>query len=147
MKLSSARLHTSSSDGYVRVPEHTLTGLKLVHVSSGIDEGLRADLRADAIDVLHAGYTEWQRAPHPGSTHVSVGWDWYLDGASGAFLIAWNDVRSNIMGVDCFGTDLGVARTAQMLIRRLTRLNWPCTVAVATPLSMREQLAVISSLQ
>ena len=146
MKLTPLPLHTPSPDGYVRIPEHTLASLELVHVSSGLDDELQADLRADAVDVLHAGYTEWQGALHPGTARVSVGWDWYLDGASGALLIAGGDVRSNIMGVDCFGTDLGMARTAQALIRRLARLNWPCRVAAAIPLSLREQHVVISRL-
>jgi hypothetical protein len=131
MKLISAVLHSPSPDGYVRLPEHALAELELVHVSSAIDEALLADLRADAIDAVHAGYTEWQRTRRPGAAFLSVGWDWYLDGASGVLLIAWGDVRSNIMGVDRLGSDMGMARTAQALIRRLAQMNWPATVASA----------------
>jgi hypothetical protein len=115
MTLSPLLFHSPSSDGYVRVPEFMLARLTLVHVSSGIDEGLLADLRADAIDALDAGYTEWQGTLHPLTSQVTVGWDWYIEGTSGAFLIAWGDVRSNLMAVDGSGTDLGMVRTAQAL--------------------------------
>jgi Domain of unknown function (DUF4902) len=128
MKPSSALLSSPSADGYVRFPERALGDLQLVHVDSGIDEALLADLRADDIDAVRAGYTEWQRMRRPGVAHVTVGWDWYLDGASGALLIAWGDVRSNIMCVDRSGFDIGMERTAQALVRRLAELNWPNAV-------------------
>lgn len=106
MKLSLLHPHIPRSDGYVRVPEHTLSKLKLVHLSSGIDDGLLAELRDDAINARSAGYTEWHSASGRGNAHLCVGWDWYLDGASGAFLIAGGDVRSNMMGVDRLGFDI-----------------------------------------
>jgi hypothetical protein len=147
MKLTSAVLHSPSPDGYVRLPERALAELQLVHVYSAIDEALLADLRACAIDAVHAGYTEWQRMRRPGVAYLSVGWDWYLDGASGALLIAWGDVRSNIMGVDRLGSDTGMARTAQALIRRLAQLNWPATVASAALICKRELRACDPTLQ
>lgn len=132
MRHPSALLHNPYADGYVRLPEQALAELQLVHVDSGLDEALLAELRADAIDAVSAGYTEWQRMRGPGGAHITVGWDWYLDGASGALLIARDDVRSNIMCVDAHGADLGMAGTAQALIRRLARLNWPHTVTRAS---------------
>jgi hypothetical protein len=129
MKLSALRFQLPSSDGYIRVPEAMLSRLTLAHVSSGLDAELLADLRADAIEAFNAGYTEWQGAIHPLTSHFSVAWDWYIERTSGAFLIAWGDVRSNLMGVDRSGTDLGMVCTAQALIRRLIRLNWSHTVA------------------
>jgi Domain of unknown function (DUF4902) len=147
MKLSLLHPHIPQFDGYVRVPEHTLSELELVHLSSGIDDGLLAELRDGVVDALSAGYTEWQSATGRGGASLSVGWDWYLDGASGTLLIAGGDVRSNIMGVNRLGCDIGMASTAQALSRRLARLNWACTVALATSLSMRAQHAFISPLQ
>jgi hypothetical protein len=147
MTLSPLLFHSSSPDGYVRVPESMLAQLTLVHVSSAIDEGLLADLRADAIDALDAGYTEWQGAIHPFTSQVTVGWDWYIEGASGAFLIAWDDVRSNLMGVDGSGTDLGMVRTTTALVRRLTRLNWTHPVAAAVALALRGRHHMLSSFQ
>lgn len=129
MKHTSVLLDGPSRDGYVRLPEQALAGLQLVHVDSGIDDGLLDELRADDIDAVSAGYTEWQRVYTPGCPHISVGWDWYLDRKSSALVIACSDVRSNIMCIDRRGTDLGMARTAQMLIRRLAELNWPNAVA------------------
>ena len=139
--------HIPQSDGYVRVPEHTLSELELVHLSSGVDDGLLAQLRDDVTNALSAGYTEWQSPSGRGSPHLSIGWDWYLGGASGALLIAGGDVRSNIMGVNRLGCDVGMENTAQALRCGLARLNWACTVALATSLSMRAQHAFISPLQ
>lgn len=147
MTLPPLLFHCSSSDGYVRVPEVMLTRLTLVHVSSGIDEGLLADLRADAIDALDAGYTEWQGAIHPLTSQVSVGWDWYIDGMSGAFMIAWGDVRSNLMAVDGSGTDLGMVRTARALAHRLTGLNWSNPVSATVALGLKGRHPTLSSFQ
>lgn len=132
MRHTSALLDSPSRDGYVRLPEQALANLQLVHVDSGLDDTLIEELRAEDIDAASAGYTEWQRPPAPGGAHVSVGWDWYLDRTTGALIIAWGDVRSNVMCIDQHGLDIGMARTAQLFIRRLARLNWPNAVAHAT---------------
>ncbi|WP_144152497.1 DUF4902 domain-containing protein [Paraburkholderia sp. BCC1885] len=137
--------HCSLPDGYVRVPEFMLTRLTLAHVSSGIDEGLLADLRADAIDALDAGYTEWQGVIPPLTPQVSVGWDWYIDATSGAFLIAWGDVRSNLMGVDRSGTDLGMDCSARALVHRLMHLNWSHPVAANVAHVLRGRHHTLSS--
>ena len=129
MRHTNTLLASPSRDGYVRLPEQALDQLQLVHVDSGLDEGLLEELRADAVDAVSAGYTEWQRACAPGRAHVTVGWDWYVDRTSGALIIAGGDVRSNLMCVDAEGTDIGMARTAQRLMRRLAQLNWPNAVA------------------
>lgn len=144
MKLPPLHFHFASPDGYIRVPEAMLNRLTLAHVSSGIDAQLLADLRADAIEAFNAGYTEWQGAIHPLTSHFSVGWDWYIERTSGAFLIAWDDVRSNLMGVDRSGTDLGMACTAQALIRRLIHLNWSHAVAATVALRASGQQEILS---
>jgi hypothetical protein len=130
-----APLPRPSSDGYVRLPERALAALQLVHVDSGVDEGLLTELRASDVDAVHAGYTEWQRTSHAGVTSISVAWDWYLDRPSGALLVAWDDVRSNLMGVDPCGLDIGMVLTAKALLRRLARLNWCSAVAHAVPIT------------
>lgn len=134
MRQTNTLLASPSRDGYVRLPEQALDHLQLTHVDSGLDEGLLEELRADGVDAVSAGYTEWQRVRAPGRAHVTVGWDWYVDRASSALVIAWGDVRSNVMCVDARGTDLGMTRTAQLLMRRLAQLNWPNVVArIALP--------------
>lgn len=120
-----------SPDGYVRLSESALAGLALDHVASGIDAWLLADLRSNAIDVRLAGYTEWQRPARAGVAYVTVGWDWYLERASGTFVIAGSDVRSNVMAIDHTGADLGMTQTAAALAARLARLDWPAAVASA----------------
>jgi hypothetical protein len=120
-----------SADGYVRVPLHALAELPLVHVSSGLDPSLLIELRTSSIDARIAGYTEWERALRAGAAHITIGWDWYIDSTTGAFIIAWGDVRSNVMGVDRAGADIGMQTTAAVLSRRLARLNWPTAVASA----------------
>ena len=50
-----------------------------------------------------------------GCPHTTVGWDWYIDSTTGALVIAWGDVRSNVMGVDRFGADIGMEPTAAAL--------------------------------
>jgi hypothetical protein len=131
MKPSSVLLHRPCPDGYVRVPEYRLADLQLVHVDSGLDDSLLSDLHASDIDAVHAGYTEWQRIRRPGAAQISVGWDWYLDRTTSTLLVAWSDVRSNVMCIDRRGCDLGMARTANGLIRRIQLLNWPEQVASA----------------
>jgi hypothetical protein len=140
-------LNSSFPDGYVRVPEFMFARMTLIHVSSGIDEGLLTDLRADAVDALDAGYTEWQGAIPPLTPQMSIGWDWYIEATSGAFLIAWNDVRSNLMGVDRSGTDLGMVSTAKALVHRIMHLNWSHPVSANVAVALRGRHHTLSSFQ
>ncbi len=123
--------YSPSPDGYVRLPEHTLASLRLTHVMSGLDDALLDELRMHSIDTQLAGYTEWQRAHQPGIAHITISWDWYLDRITGAFVIAWGDVRSNVMGINRYGSDIGMTHTSAALSRRLARLNWPNIVITA----------------
>ncbi|MGS0896370.1 DUF4902 domain-containing protein [Burkholderia stagnalis] len=120
-----------SPDGYVRLSESGLARLALDHVTSGLDASLLAELRDNAIDARLAGYTEWQRAAGIGVAYVTVGWDWYLERATGMFVMAGVDVRSNLMAVDTAGADLGMTRTAAALAARLTGIDWPAAIASA----------------
>jgi hypothetical protein len=117
-------------DGYVRVAEQTLSGLKLTHVMSGFDDGLLAELRTAKYDAVGAGYTEWQTTTRE-ATQISVGWDWYVDRTLGVLIVVENDVRSNVMGTDSFGLDIGMKNTASSLRLGLGRLNWTHVVAAA----------------
>ncbi|HDR9480984.1 TPA: DUF4902 domain-containing protein [Burkholderia aenigmatica] len=120
-----------SPDGYVRLSEGALAALALDHVASGLDASLLAELHDSAIDARLAGYTEWHRPAHTGVAYVTVGWDWYLDRATGTFVIAGSDVRSNVMVVDATGADIGMFRTAAALAARLASIDWPAAVASA----------------
>ncbi|HDR9757206.1 TPA: DUF4902 domain-containing protein [Burkholderia cepacia] len=120
-----------SPDGYVRLSESALAVLALDHVASGLDASLRAELRDSAIDARLAGYTEWHRPASAGVAYVTVGWDWYLERATGTFVIAGGDVRSNVMAVDATGADIGMLRTAAALAARLACIDWPAAVASA----------------
>ncbi|CAB3762060.1 hypothetical protein GQ57_09795 [Burkholderia sp. MSh2] len=120
-----------SPDGYVRLSESALAALALDHVASGLDASLLAELRDNAIDARIAGYTEWHRAARAGVAYVTVGWDWYLERATGTFVIAGGDVRSNVMAVDAAGADIGMFRTAAALAARLACIDWPAAVASA----------------
>ncbi|SDR21844.1 protein of unknown function [Paraburkholderia fungorum] len=136
-------LYFYSFDGYVRVPGFMLSRLTLTHLSSGLDQAVLTSLRAEAIETLGAGYTEWQGVidmsrDTPGPT-ITLSWDWYIDEKSLAFQIAWGDVRSNLMAVDCRGADLGMVSTVQALRHRLTALDWPHTVAATVPLKRGNQ--------
>ncbi|WP_165093766.1 MULTISPECIES: DUF4902 domain-containing protein [unclassified Caballeronia] len=117
-------------DGYVRIAEQTLSVLKLAHVMSGFDDELLAELRAAKCDAVGAGYTEWQTTFQEAS-QISVGWDWYVDRTLGILMVVNGDVRSNVMGTDCFGSDIGMTNTAASLRLGLGRLNWTNVVAVA----------------
>ena len=120
-----------SPDGYVRLSEGALAVLVLDHVTSGLDTSLLAELRDSAIDARLAGYTEWQRPASAGVAYVTVGWDWYLERATGTFVIAGGDVRSNVMAVDATGADIGMFRTATALVARLACIDWHAAVASA----------------
>jgi len=117
-------------DGYVRVAGQTLTSLKLAHVMSGFDDGLLAELRIAKCDAVGAGYTEWQTTVS-GARQISVGWDWYVDRTLGILIVVKSDVRSNVMGTDCFGSDIGMKNTASLLRLGLGGLNWANVVAAA----------------
>ncbi|WP_089165006.1 DUF4902 domain-containing protein [Caballeronia sordidicola] len=117
-------------DGYVRVAEQTLSSLQLAHVMSGFDDGLLAELRTAKYDAVGAGYTEWQTTVS-GARQISVGWDWYVDRTSGIRIVVKSDVRSNVMGTDCFGFDIGMKNTASSLRLGLARLDWTHAVAAA----------------
>ncbi|MDN7863484.1 DUF4902 domain-containing protein [Burkholderia multivorans] len=132
--MTSSLLHAvrgPSPDGYVRLSESALAALALDHVASGLDPALLAELRDSAIDARLAGYTEWQRPTGPGVAYVTVGWDWYLERASGTFVIVDGDVRSNAMGVDASGADIGMRGTAAALAARLASVDWAAVVAAA----------------
>ncbi|HVW50166.1 MULTISPECIES: DUF4902 domain-containing protein [unclassified Trinickia] len=131
MRHSSATQFSPSVDGYVRLPEQALADLHLVHIDSAPDPDLLDELRAEGVDASSAGYTEWQRPRGPGGAHVTLGWDWYVDRASGALVVAWGDIRSNVMCVDPHGFDLGPAQTTRALLRCVAGLNWPNAVAQA----------------
>lgn len=148
MRHLSTLLPTPHVDGYVRMPEAALSDLELAHVDSALDRDLLEDLRAEGVDASTAGYTEWQHSGTPGGqAYVTLGWDWYVDRASGALLVAWGDIRSNVMCVDPRGLDLGMARTAQALLRRVAGLNWPNPVAQAALASCGETPARGPTLQ
>ncbi|MEM5370913.1 DUF4902 domain-containing protein [Paraburkholderia azotifigens] len=136
-------LRSTSPDGYIRLSEHALARLQLVHSVSCIDNELLDELRANAFDALCAGYTEWQSTRFPGSVAVSIGWDWYLDRTSGALLVVGPDVRSNIMVVDVLGEDVGMAGTSRIIVRRLATMSWsravehaafPCAPVLNAPM-------------
>ncbi|MGN6082782.1 DUF4902 domain-containing protein [Trinickia sp.] len=131
MRHPSTTLPRQHVDGYVRLQACTIAALQFVHVDSALDHGLLAELRAEGVDASSAGYTEWQRVRSGGIPHITLGWDWYVDRASGALLVAWGDIRSNVMCTDPRGLDLGMAYTAQALLRRVAGLNWPNAVAHA----------------
>lgn len=132
-------LYFYSFDGYVRVPGFMLSRLALTHLSSGFDQSVLTSLRAEAIETPGAGYTEWQGVFDMSSATITLSWDWYIDEKSLAFQIAWGDVRSNLMAVDCRGADLGMVGTVQALRHRLTALDWPHTVAATVPLKCGNQ--------
>ncbi|MBN3727494.1 DUF4902 domain-containing protein [Burkholderia sp. Ac-20379] len=120
-----------SADGYVRLPLHAFASLAFEHVASGLDPTLSAELRAEGLPAEFAGFTEWRRAASPGFALLTIGWDWYREPAAGRCLIAWDDVRSNLMGVDRFGADIGMHATASALVTCLSTFDWATTVTGA----------------
>lgn len=132
--MTSPLLHSvpgPSPDGYVRLSEGALAVLALDHVASGLDASLLEELRDSAIDARLAGYTEWHRPASAGVPYVTIGWDWYLERATGTFVIAGGDVRSNLMVTDATGADIGMFRTAAALAARLACIDWAAAVASA----------------
>ncbi len=131
MRHPSTLLPLPHVDGYVRLQEPALAQLHLVHLDSGLDDSLLAELRAEGVDASCAGYTEWQCPRTSATSQMTLGWDWYVDPISGALLVAWSDIRSNVMCVDPRGADLGTAYTTRALLRWVAGLNWPNAVAQA----------------
>jgi hypothetical protein len=117
-------LLTPCSDGYIRVLENKLDEIQLLHLCSGRDDALTAELNSANPSILVAGFTEWSFSERHRQPVLSVAWDWYLERIDSMPDIYGTDVRSNMMIVRSTGEDVGPMATAQKLLVLIQRIEW-----------------------
>lgn len=84
----------TASDGYVRIPESELSGLRLQHLASAVDLSIAVPqgLARPSPGII-TGYTEWEGTWR--GAGVSLGWDWaFVRGA--IRLLDAAEIRTNI---------------------------------------------------
>ncbi|MGH8148852.1 MAG: DUF4902 domain-containing protein [Steroidobacteraceae bacterium] len=109
-------------DGYVRISETELSGLRLQHLASAVDlsiampEGL-AEPSAEVI----TGYTEWEGTWM--GAGVSLGWDWGL--IQGAIrLLDPAEIRTNIRLTGEDGSPRSAGMSREHLALWIETLPW-----------------------
>lgn len=114
-------------DGYLRLTLAELKAMRLVHLCSAQDPSVKGMLDSLCIPFRQAGYTEWW-VP---AIHLSIGWDWYVDGTTMQVRMAPWDVRSNVMLVTVEAmADLGAKASEYLLRQYLASLSWPQQLTV-----------------
>jgi hypothetical protein len=116
-------------DGYLRVTDTDLCGVRLEHLLSGLDDdgpGYAAG-GVGATTATLAGFTEWVGHCRPA---VSIGWDWRAGHVAGAArYLRVGPPRSNLMLVDARGRDLGFEFTAVHVGSWVDQQAWQQPVA------------------
>lgn len=115
-----------SDDGYIRLTAGAIRSLVLVHLISGLDEGVE-NSQAEGGCVTHiSGYTEWVSQTVP---VITLGWDWFLDCSGGTQkLLRAGKPSSNVMSVDCNRKDLGYCATVDLLCSFVDGMDWQLAV-------------------
>jgi hypothetical protein len=115
---------TISPDGYIRLSLTQLGAVKLIHLTSGLDEDMPACTAESAAATAITGYTEWVTDTTP---VISIGWDWIMhvrDGMIG--LTRLGEPRSNCMLQNDTDDDLGPARNSTALAGFVDTVAWQC---------------------
>ncbi|OYV71357.1 MAG: hypothetical protein B7Z67_01060 [Acidiphilium sp. 21-60-14] len=99
-----------SEDGYIRLSFPELEAIRLIHMTSGLDEYAPEIVSAGAISTSITGYTEWISNTSPA---ITIGWDWQLETiCNPVSLKRISEPRSNIMLEDAGKRDMGPLKTA-----------------------------------
>jgi len=110
------------SDGeYIRMSFEQFCALRFTSRRSFVDPDLRADLRAEDIPALRAGFCEWRDATAPNG--ICVGWAWFTVDDLGPPMVAPGGISSNVL-LTANGRDLGMAKSNELLRAWLSNLSW-----------------------
>lgn len=115
-----------SPDGALRLQYHQLTAVTLVHLISGIDEGVPLLAPDAASPTKITGFTEWvNQAEGGGKAKLTLGWDFQLhvDGARPT-LARLGPPRSNIALLDEQLAELGHDAADALLSQFVDTLAW-----------------------
>lgn len=113
---------TISPDGYIRLSLTQLGAVKLIHLTSGLDEDMPACTTESAAATAITGYTEWVSDTIPA---ISIGWDWIMHVRDGAVrLTRLGEPRSNCMLKNEDDADLGPIRSNAALAGFVDTLAW-----------------------
>lgn len=107
-----------SRDLYVRLREHELYQLKLIHLYS--------EASAPAPWRPICGFTEWS-GPYQDVT-ISMGWDWVLDSDGAPLYSTPQILRSNIMLISDKGYDIGPEMTSALCEKVVHATSWRSAV-------------------
>ncbi len=102
-----------------------LADVRLVHLISGLDEGMPAAGGDAASPTVITGYTEWISDTEP---VLTIGWDWQMNTHQLPVQLQRIDVpRSNLMIQDSSANDLGQDKAATLLEQYVDSLDWQDT--------------------
>jgi hypothetical protein len=111
-----------SEDGYIRLTFQRFCRLSFTQRMTITDDDLRCDLLAQDVPAFSAGYCDWIDISTP--VQVSVGWAWFMTDQGAPQLLAPGGMSSNVMITSVDGTDLGPAKTDELLKAWLSNQAW-----------------------
>lgn len=125
-----------SPDGTLRLQFEQLSAMTLVHLISGVDEGIPSVAPESASTRNVTGYTEWV---NEGKAQLTLGWDFELQ-TNGAILklVRIDEPRSNIVLVDQNRVELARDVKGVLLSQFVDALAWQdITFNAITPLTVK----------
>ncbi|MEJ8824956.1 DUF4902 domain-containing protein [Variovorax humicola] len=116
-------MSATSMDGLLRLRQHDLDSLNLVHLISGIDEDLvdQAATPCGASTTL-CGYTEWVSTQEPS---VTLGWDWQLETRpTSSRVVRLGLPRTNVLVVSGERNPLPWEESLEVLASFIDNFDW-----------------------
>ncbi len=111
-----------SASGYIRLTYPQFCALHFPRRLSIEDDDLRRELADQALPAFCAGYCDW--VDDTTAVQVSVGWAWFIADRHATQQLAPGGFCSNVMFISLDGTDLGVAKTHELLANWLAGVPW-----------------------
>lgn len=115
-----------SENGYIRLTYAQFCALNFPKRLFIEDDELRRELVDQELPAFCAGFCDW--VDDTTAVQVSVGWAWFITGTDSTQRLAPGGFSSNVMFVSVDGTDLGSAKTNEMLEEWLTGVLWQAFV-------------------
>jgi Domain of unknown function (DUF4902) len=117
-----------SENGYIRLTYATFCCLRFPKRLLIEDDDLRRDLIDQELPAFCAGYCDW--VDDTTTAQISIGWAWFISGSDASQQLAPGGLSSNIMFVSGEDTDLGVAKTNELLETWLSGISWRAFVGL-----------------
>jgi hypothetical protein len=117
-----------SENGYIRLTYATFCRLHFPKRLLIEDDDLRRELIDQELPAFCAGYCDW--VDDTTTVQVSIGWAWFMSGGEASQRLAPGGFSSNVMFVSGEGSDLGVAKTSELLETWLSEISWQAFVGI-----------------